>query len=89
METNILKKVEVWFSVNDGGDGSAYPSWFLTEEDAEKDQEVSIEESGSGWGESCTGRVETFEGSNVHKYAVENSAELIERIKALEKKEEL
>ncbi len=41
----------VWYSVGNGGDGSAYPSWFATSELAELDQEFMAE----GWGESCTG----------------------------------
>ena len=87
MKNTELTKIEVFYSIMDCGDGSAYPKWFLTDEEAEKDQEVSVEETGSGWGESCTGMVETFEGSNIHKEAVENSKELVERIKSLEEDE--
>jgi len=83
-----MKKTEVWYSVASGGDGSAYPHWFLTEKDAETDQEVSVREGIDGWGESCTGMVETFEGSNVHKRAVENSKKLVDRINALETEDE-
>lgn len=61
--------VEVWYSIQNGGDGSAYPKWFLTEDDAENDQE-NLDE---GWGESCTGSVETFVGSDIYDEAVENS----------------
>lgn len=70
-----LVKTEVWFSIENCGDGSAYPKWFLTEEDADWDQEHACE----GWGETCIGGVETFEGSDIHRDAVENSLELIER----------
>ena len=35
---NQLVKVTVWYSVANGGDGSAYPFFFLTEEEAEQDQ---------------------------------------------------
>jgi hypothetical protein len=66
MET--LKKIVIWYSMRGGGDGSAYPKWFLTEDAAEADQE-SLEE---GWGESCTGSVETFEGSDIHREALSN-----------------
>jgi len=64
----LLKRITIWFSIANGGDGSAHPRWFLTEEAAEDDQESDDE----GWGESCTGSVETFEGSDIHKRAVIN-----------------
>jgi len=64
-----MTKVEVWFSIQNGGDGSAYPDWFLTEQEAEDDQ-MNMEE---GWGEPCIGVVETFVDSNIHKYACKNS----------------
>ena len=67
--SKVLTKVVVWYSIQNGGDGSAYPYWFLTEDHAERDQEDMDE----GWGESCTGSVETFEGSDIHKKAIENS----------------
>jgi hypothetical protein len=62
----ILKKVTVWYSIQNGGDGSAYPFWFLTEVEAIKDQDEMAE----GWGEDCCGPVETFIGSDIHKEAV-------------------
>jgi len=63
-----MKKIVVWYSIQNGGDGSAYPDWFLTEADARKDQE----EMDEGWGEPCYGNVETFIGSNIHKEASRN-----------------
>jgi len=66
-----LKKVTVWYSIQNGGDGSAHPAWFLTEEETEYDQENADE----GWGETCNGSVETFEGSDIHERAKENSKE--------------
>lgn len=69
--SKILVKTEVWYSIRNGGDGSASPAWFLSEEHAEKDQENMDE----GWGESCTGSVETFIGSDIYKEATENSKE--------------
>jgi hypothetical protein len=68
-----MTKVVVWYSVQNGGDGSAYPGWFLTEEDAQYDQDNMCE----GWGESCLGSIETFEGSDVHTDAKGNSFELM------------
>ena len=63
-----LKKVTVWYSIQNGGDGSCYPHWFLTEAKAEKDQR----EMDEGWGEPCCGSVETFAGSDIHQEAVKN-----------------
>lgn len=67
-EPELLTKIIVWFSIQNGGDGSAYPDWFLTEEEAEYDQENMYE----GWGESCIGSVETFVGSDIYNKALEN-----------------
>ena len=67
--SNQLKKTTVWFSVRNGGDGSAYPVWFLTRPDADKDQENMCE----GWGESCIGSVQTYEGADIHTEAKNNS----------------
>lgn len=64
-----LEKVVVWYSIQNGGDGSAFPSWFLTEKQAEKDQDDMDE----GWGEPCTGSVETFIGSDIYLEALRNS----------------
>jgi hypothetical protein len=64
-----MKKITIWYSIQNGGDGSAYPDWFLTEDEAEQNQENMDE----GWGESCTGSVETFEGSDIHQEAIENN----------------
>lgn len=55
-----MAKLTIWYSVSNGGDGSAYPHWFESEELAEMDQEVMEE----GWGESCTGSI-SFEGENL------------------------
>ena len=65
-----MKKVELWYSIDCGSDGSAYPRWFLSEKDARQDQVEMVERNGSGWGEYCIGMVETFEGSNIHEMAV-------------------
>lgn len=63
-EGKMLIPVTVWYSIQDGGDGSAYPSWFLTEEEAIKDQEDM-----EAWGEPCYGSVETYVGSNIYRAA--------------------
>jgi hypothetical protein len=68
----ILERVVVHYSVQNGGDGSAYPAWFLTGEDAEFDQSNMSE----GWGEDCSGSVETFIGSDIHRAALAGSKTL-------------
>ena len=60
-----MKKIIIAYSIQNGGDGSAYPQWFLSLEDAKLDQELAQD----GWGESCADTVETFEGSDIHEEA--------------------
>lgn len=55
-----MSKLTIWYSVHDGGDGSAYPHWFENERLTEMDQELMHE----GWGETCNGYVE-IEGDNI------------------------
>ncbi len=47
-------KLKIWYSIQNGGDGSAYPRWMESEELAEWDQ-ANMDE---GWGEPCTGYIE-------------------------------
>jgi hypothetical protein len=49
-------KTEFWYSVENGGDGSAYPIFMESKELAELHQKYMDE----GWGEECIGR-ETIE----------------------------
>ena len=60
-----MEKTKVWYSPQNGGDGSVFLHWFLTEEEARNDQD-NLDE---GWGEDCSGSVETFIGSDIHKEA--------------------
>ena len=53
-------KLTLYYSVRNGGDGSAYPKFVESEELAEWDQ-AHMEE---GWGEPCTGSI-TVEGDNL------------------------
>lgn len=66
----LITKITIWYSVANGGDGSAYPRWFLTEKAAEDDQTSAYE----GWGSLCTGSIKTFKGSDVHEDAVSGEA---------------
>lgn len=52
--------MKIWYSVGNGGDGSAYPHWFESERLTEMDQELMPE----GWGECCNGYIE-IEGENL------------------------
>ena len=65
----MVEIVEVYFSIQNGGDGSAYPFWFLTYDESEYDQENLYE----GWVEPCIGSVETFVGSDIYEEALKNS----------------
>jgi hypothetical protein len=60
-----MEKIVVWYSIQNNGDGSCSLKWFLSENEAEKDQEDMDE----GWGEPCYDSVETFVGSNIHREA--------------------
>ncbi len=42
---------KIWYSVQNGGDGSAYPVWMESEALARWDQDNMDE----GWGEDCSG----------------------------------
>lgn len=64
-----MAKIIVYYACFNGGDGSVYLRWYLTQEQATNKEENQEE----GWSEDCTGSVETFEGSDIHKKAVENS----------------
>ena len=67
-----LEKIEIWYNVVDGGDGSAYPTFFLSEDESTKSYEEQYE-NGEGFAEDCSGIIETFVGSNIHKEAISNS----------------
>lgn len=76
----MLEKIVIWYSIQNGGDGSAYPTWYLTFEDADWDQDNMYE----GWGEPCNGSVETFIGSDIYLKAITNSENLIGEMKNVE-----
>jgi len=44
-------KISIYYSIQNCGDGSAYPKFFHSDKLAELDQKYMIE----GWGEPCTG----------------------------------
>ena len=68
--------VEVWWSIENDGAGAAGIGFFLTRKRAEASQE----EHNTGdhpWGEGCTGRLETYVGSNAYASAVRNETAAI------------
>ena len=48
-----MHTLKLFYSVRNGGDGSAYPTFMSSQELADYDQETMDE----GWGESCTGSI--------------------------------
>jgi hypothetical protein len=46
--------MKVYYSIINGGDGSAYPHWYESQELADWDNDHQSE----GWGETCTGSIE-------------------------------
>ena len=73
---NKLKPTVLYYNIINGGDGSAYPKWFLTGEDAEHSSELEIESYGEGWSEACTGSFDSYIGSSTYAEAVENSTRI-------------
>jgi hypothetical protein len=72
-----MKIITLWYSIRNHGDGSAYPHWFGSQATADKDQDLQEE----GWGESCTGSIQSFEGSDEHKSALKNDAKQATRLR--------
>lgn len=64
----VLRKIVVYYACMNGGDGSVSVQWYLTSSAAKHSEESQDE----GWGEDCTGSVETFKGSDIHNKAIEN-----------------
>lgn len=71
--------MKIWYSVRNGGDGSAYPVFMECEEQAELDQKHMDE----GWGESCAGYVEV-ESPSTKPITVKGITTIAAQIKDLE-----
>ena len=54
-------KKRLYYSIQNGGDGSAYPAWMESKELAEWDQ-ANMDE---GWGEPCCGYIEVLSDSEI------------------------
>ena len=63
-----MEKIKIYYACGNGGDGSVYLKWFQTQGEASDWEENQNE----GWGEDCTGSVETFIGSDIHKKSLIN-----------------
>ena len=46
-------KTEIWYNIQNGGDGSVHPKWFESKELAIIDENSMVE----GWGEPCYGSI--------------------------------
>lgn len=55
--------MKVYYSVENGGDGSAYPKFFVSQELADFHQDIW--QGDEGFAESCTGELE-IKGHNIH-----------------------
>ncbi len=62
-------KVKAFYGCRNEGDGSPYLKWFLTQKEATDWEQEEPEDS---FGADCTGSVETFEGSDIHREAISN-----------------
>lgn len=54
-------ELKLYYSVRNGGDGSAYPTFMSSQELADFDQDNMSE----GWGESCTGSITLLSDSPI------------------------
>ena len=71
-----MKKV-IWYSVQNGGDGSAYPTWMESEILCMLDQEFMDD----GWGEPCVGCIAIESESEIHfKEEIETAETVKERL---------
>lgn len=67
--------MRVYYSVSNGGDGSAYPQFFETEKASDIHQ--SFEEE---WGEDCTGHLD-IEGDNIVVKGLTTNAEYLKELR--------
>jgi hypothetical protein len=72
-------KTKIWYSIQNGGDGSAFPEFFESEELCKIDQEYMDE----GWGDPCLGclTIEHNGPINIIDEKIYNVDEIIEDTK--------
>jgi len=63
-----MEKIKLYYACGNGGDGSVYLRWFTTQDKASDWEESPYK----GLGKDCTGSVETFKDSDIHKEALLN-----------------
>lgn len=61
-----MEFVTIWYYITNAGDGSAYLTWLLSKEDAEKMHELDPEP----WAEECHGSIGTIKGCPHHLKAI-------------------
>jgi hypothetical protein len=71
-----MHKLTLYYSVSNGGDGSAYTQFCESEAIAEMHQEIQSELQGEGWGESCTGSI-TLESESPITISEQNAKYLV------------
>ena len=59
-----MKTLTLYYSVSNGGDGSAYPKFSLSEKAVEIHQDIE-NQFREGWGEDCTGQIELVSDSDI------------------------
>lgn len=69
-----MEKIKLYYNIIDSGDGSAWISWHLTEEN--RNIAAKQEESDFMIAPISEGDVETFIGSDIYNYALQNDADL-------------
>lgn len=55
-----MKEIKVAYRVVNGGDGSANPSFYITEAEAEAAEEQDFEEGYEGWAEPSVGTLRIY-----------------------------
>jgi hypothetical protein len=71
-------KTKIYYSVANGGDGSAYPRFFYDEKCAQIHQDLMEE----GWGESCIGSLTiTHSGTKIELDNCVTKSKYIEKLK--------
>ncbi len=68
-----IKTIKIWYSIQNGGDGSAYLGYFFNEFAAQHDQD----DMDQPWGETCIGSIDTYEGSDTHKEMINEMSDLL------------
>ena len=74
-------KLELYYSIQNGGDGSAYPEFFESAELAEWDQENPLYDE--GWAEDCSGTLRLESDSPiVASFLIKTAQEIAEDLRA-------